>query len=511
MLTATNYIDYIRDIIQSLPKDDARDFLSQLKKSKKSVDRKDSALFLILNQKKRFKPSQICEQLYGSSDKMNAYHAVRKRLFAELMAFILIKRFHSDTTASVSIMGLITLSNYLLENNQSQAGWHYFQKAEEMALKNEQFDLLDNIYNAQIAQAHQQGALPLEIIIDKWKINKTKAEEDERATIANTLIQYKLLKYRTEGKTVAIQDEIAQIIKEYDLDQAMLQRPKLTYNMLSMLRTKALIEKQYIEFQELVKASYNEINATLGFKPKDHLYKLQMLYMLSHVCYRNRKFDEALEYINELAINLPLYNQQYENLLNDKLVLLQAAVLSYKGASIEAIEVLENYLNTNTNSSLTNRLNMELNLVVYYFQLKEYGKSIRILRKLDEFHTESWQLMGREWVARKQLIEIIVQYEKGNTDIAYALIKTIRKQHEELLKLPIHHRSKIFIDLVEQLIDKPYWVTTTEFETYLDQILDRWPKEMEDLQAMTFYCWLKAKMMRKDYYEILIETVNSMD
>jgi hypothetical protein len=511
LYNAKNYIDYLRDIIISLPKDDANDFLQQLKKSKKSADRKDVLLFQILNQKKRYKASDICTQLYGSDEKMNAYHSIRKRLFAELVEFVFIKRYYNDSTSSTFIMGLITLSNYLLDNNQTEAGWHYFQKVEEIALKNEQFDLLDNIYNAQIAQAHQPGAQPLETIIEKWKLNKSKAEEDERANVANTLIQYTLKKYRTEGKYVDIQAEITAIIEEYDLNQAFVLRPKLTYTMLSMIRTKALIDKQYLDFQDLIRIKYIEINTTVGFKPKDHIYKLQLLYMLSHVCYRNRCFDEALVYLKELEENLQLYNKQYEKILLDKLVLLQAAVLSYQGNGVEAIRILEQHLNEFKISSLSNQLNMQLNLVVYYFQLKEYGKSLRMLRQLDSNHNESIQLMGKEWVARKHLIEIIVQYEKGNTDIAYNLIKTMRKQHEQLLQLPIHHRSKVFIDLIEQFIDKPYWVTTLEFDEYLNQILDRWPKEQEDLQAMTFYCWLKSKMLKKDYYAVLVETVNTND
>lgn len=508
MYSTKNYIDYLRDIIISLKKEDVNEFLHQLKKTQKSSDRKDVALFQILNQKKRYKASEICKLLYGTDAKMNAYHSIRKRLFAELVEFIFIKRYNNDSTSSTFIMGLITLSNYLLDNNQTEAGWHYFQKVEEIALKNEQFDLLDNIYNAQIAQAHQPGALPLEEIIEKWKLNKIRADEDERANVANTLIQYTLKKYRTEGKLVDIQSEITSIIDEYDLNKAFVMRPKLTYTMLSMIRTKALIDKQYLDFQDLIRIKYIEINTTVGFKPKDHIYKLQLLYMLSHVCYRNRKFDEAMEYLKELDENLKLYNRQYEKVLFDKLILLQAAVLSYQGNCVQAIELLEQQLQNYNTSTTINQLNMQLNLVVYYFQLKEYGKSLRILRRLDGSHNESLLLMGKEWVARKHLIEIIVQYEKGNTDIAYSLIKTMRKQHEKLLQLPIHHRSKVFIDLIEQFIDKPYWVTTPDFDQHLNQILDRWPREQEDLQAMTFYCWLKSKMLKKEYYEVLVETVN---
>ena len=32
---------------------------------------------------------------------------------------------------------------------------------------------------------------------------------------------------------------------------------------------------------------------------------------------------------------------------------------------------------------------------------------------------------------------------------------------------------------------------------------------MEDLQAMTFYAWLKAKMLDKTFYDIVVEMVNS--
>ena len=31
--------------------------------------------------------------------------------------------------------------------------------------------------------------------------------------------------------------------------------------------------------------------------------------------------------------------------------------------------------------------------------------------------------------------------------------------------------------------------------------------EQEDLQAMAFYAWIKAKVYKKDYYQVLLETV----
>jgi len=34
------------------------------------------------------------------------------------------------------------------------------------------------------------------------------------------------------------------------------------------------------------------------------------------------------------------------------------------------------------------------------------------------------------------------------------------------------------------------------------------PVAREDLQAMGYYCWLKAKITNQDYYQTLLDTVN---
>jgi hypothetical protein len=44
-------------------------------------------------------------------------------------------------------------------------------------------------------------------------------------------------------------------------------------------------------------------------------------------------------------------------------------------------------------------------------------------------------------------------------------------------------------------------------QTKIDKYLTVVPEEKEDLQAMTFYAWLKAKILQRDYYEVLLETV----
>jgi len=45
--------------------------------------------------------------------------------------------------------------------------------------------------------------------------------------------------------------------------------------------------------------------------------------------------------------------------------------------------------------------------------------------------------------------------------------------------------------------------TQIKIEKYLTVV----PEEKEDLQAMTFYAWLKAKYLKRKYYDVLLEIV----
>ena len=60
---------------------------------------------------------------------------------------------------------------------------------------------------------------------------------------------------------------------------------------------------------------------------------------------------------------------------------------------------------------------------------------------------------------------------------------------------------------IRAVIEKPEVVASAEFSSHVDETITRLPGDQEDIQAMTFYCWLKSKMLRMDYYEVLIATI----
>ncbi|MCB9195434.1 MAG: hypothetical protein H6600_07755 [Flavobacteriales bacterium] len=504
----TKYVDYIKDIIISLSDDDVKEFRTFIQRQRSKKLRIDLQLFNILLKDKNLKAREICKLLYGNDSNMNAYHSIRKRLLKQLMEFLVLKRMDDDTTASSYIMGLISISQFLFENSQSETAWHYLLKAEELALKNEQYDLLDNIYNLQIEQANHKSAPVIESIIENWRTNKHLADEDERANVAKMIIKYNLEKKIKEEVALDLHMEIDKVLEEYQLDSVMLERPKILFNFLSIMRSAALASKDYASFAPVIIDRYLETEQKSLFKKKDHYYKLSILYMICHVLYRSRKFELATEYLDKLKIEMEAHKRSHFTLFFPKFILLSAAVESYSGNNKKSIKLLENESEEIEKLSLLDSLNLSLNLVVYHFQQENYSEALRTLLRFE--HNDSWYIkrMGTEWVMRKNLIEILTHFEKGNTDLALSKIQNFKKNHKDILQLPMYSRIKTFLGFVQDCIDKPFWVASKDYYDYVDNTLERWPLESEDLQAMAFYCWLKSKMLKKPYYFVLVETVN---
>ncbi len=196
------------------------------------------------------------------------------------------------------------------------------------------------------------------------------------------------------------------------------------------------------------------------------------------------------------------------NVFYPRYLLLTAAMFSYSGKNQKAVDLLELAVeDDNVNIDLTNRLNMLLNLAVYYFQAEDYRLANQTLLKIQ--HTDKWceKKMGMEWRFKKNLIEIIIQIELGNVEIALTRMKSIERYFSEFLEHSLYQRARIFLRLIRHVIEKPEAVKTPEFAKYVDDVVERLPGDKEDIQAMTFYCWLKSKMLGLNYYEVLVKTI----
>ena len=204
------------------------------------------------------------------------------------------------------------------------------------------------------------------------------------------------------------------------------------------------------------------------------------------------------------------YNKSYYQQFYPKYIMLQAANFTYLNKNEKSITLLSNVKENELKKMTTvEQFNIKINLVVYYFNQAEYKKANTIIQTLN--HSDNWleKKMGVEWVLKKNLIEIILQFELGNIDIVLNRIRSFELNFSNLFNHPLYKRVNLFVQTIKTTIDTPDIMQSQVFIENVKATLVRQDSEQEDLQAMAFYAWLKAKMMKLNYYDVLLDIANT--
>lgn len=506
-------MDNLRSILDTFSEEEQKALHAFVQRQKIRKNRKDLQLLELLQEETTYNGKELLLKLYPKTKNKVAYHALRRRLMQHFIDFITLSRSTDQTIEGTDIMGIISLCHYLFEVNLENIAWKYLKKAEYQAQENEQYHLLNSIYNLALANTDNEFAPPFEKLLELRNQNKIFAEQEERAHIANCILKNKLTEAKREGKVLDFDKITTQILEEWDLTQAVSERPRIRFNLLSIARNAVVAKKDYYNFEFFLRANYDELISDTMISEKNQYYRLSLLYMLAHVLYRNKKFKESLKYLDEFKNILESSSKSsksYKTSFYSKFILLTAANLAFTKEREKAIQLLENLLKKNKAILSTNDiLNTHLNLVFYHFQKDNFKQAHKVL--LDFGHSDAWveKKMGKEWVVRKWLIEAVLQFELKNDDIARKIISKIKQKYASLLVQSNNQNSKPFLNLLEEYMRYPQRVTQPDFSEKVQKVITfAESSQQEDLQEMAFYAWLKSKMEKRNYYETLLELAN---
>ncbi len=496
-------MDFLEQTVDNLSPEERSEFRLFLQKQRQN--RRDQQLFDLLTLSERPSSRSIAEKLYRPIN-LNAYHSLRKRLMAQLLTFVVAKRLQADATMASNVMGMISMGRFMLEKQAGEVSAYFLEKAEQTAIRNGQTELLSTIYQLQIAHSDELK-VNLNEVIQKWTENNAKQQAGQKLDIAYALIRRNLAAARKGGTTLDPEEIINAVFRDFQINSEDANNAAYMYKLVAMSRSAIVSTKDYYRLEPFLIKIYSRMDAAKAFGKKDKQYQLGFLYMISHVLYRNRKFDEALPWIAAMEEVLPFQSFR-ASVYYPKYVALRAAIASYSGKNLEAIELMKNLLQAkHVRVPLTEKLNMQLNLAVYFFQSAEYKKALKAIMEIT--HSDKWieDRMGKEWRFKKTMIELIIQCELGNDDLALTRIRSVEKYFSGFLAHPVYQRARLFLKFIRRIITNPELVTTPAFAEEVKEASLGWPGEKEDIQAITFFCWLKSKMLRRNYYEVLLEAM----
>lgn len=451
------------------------------------------------------RPKEIAGKIYKPVN-MNAYHSLRKRLISRLSSFVVSKRITREADAPDSPFALLTMARFFIDGSQGTAALHFLRRAEELAERGRRYELLEGIYQLMVDHATMLGISTTEVG-QKWEANATRYATFRRLKVAQAIIHDHFQEVRERGFPPDPDTIINPVLRSIQITTEEANNPAFQLALASIIRRAYASVKEYERVERYVGRVYRRLDQAGAFSANDDYIRASFLYMEAHALYRIRAFARCLEILETLK-EVFAQDRAAFGRFRTKAVSLEAAVYAYTGQNDRSIALLEEGLAALSGTDQREVLNMRLNLAVYYFNAENYRMANKVLsqsalsdRRLDE-------LMGIEWRFKRGMIALIVQYELGNTEISLAMIKRLQTEFKNQLRHQTYDRAASFLQYIVRLIKHPEEVHTDAFRDEIKTTSMMLTRSSDDIQGIAFFCWIRSKMFKRRYYDVLVERLN---
>ncbi|MFI1744200.1 hypothetical protein [Thalassobellus sediminis] len=494
-------------IISTLSTDEALSFISYLEKKNKRTDTKNIQLFKYLL-KNEYTSKVICHKLYGN-EKVNAYHALRKRLYQSIIDFIANVSLQEENSSNMQIIKYILASRKCLTHKQYKVAFKILDKAELLAIENHLFPYLNEIYHTKIQYAYANPSTSLENLISKFKENQKNHFLEDELNMVYAKVRKTLNSITYEGAVIDFQTILNNILKEHNISINDSMSFKSLYQLMSIFGLSAFATNDYLKTEPFLINTYKSI---VNHKNKDKsvYYHIQILYLIANTLFRNKNFKDSQQYLSLMHQEMLHLKKKYYSAFKLKYHLLLALNLNYSNKPDEAIKSLTPFINIKHEDTET-VLDIHLGLVMFYFQKGNYKQASAILSKF--YHTDHWYIekSGKEWVIKKNLMEILLNIELENLDLVESRLLSFKRTYGSYLKDIKQERVLTYLSFVESYYKNPTIITSVKFKETVENSFEWIEKQREDIFVMSFYAWLKSKMESKKLYITTLNLINDIN
>lgn len=109
----------------------------------------------------------------------------------------------------------------------------------------------------------------------------------------------------------------------------------------------------------------------------------------------------------------------------------------------------------------------------------------------------------------KNMIEILSLIELDKLDLVLLKLQQFKRHFSKKLQDIGEKRVLTFVGFVERYYESPKEVTSDQFQKSVEESFDWLGREQEDIFVLSFYAWLKAKMLGEDLYKVTLELVGA--
>ena len=493
----------INSIISTFSTEEKQRFISYLNQKNKRKDAKNIKLFKLLS-REDLDAKSISKSLYGT-ESSNAYHALRKRLYESIIDFTANIQLEDEHSVEMGLIKYILSARSFLQQQQYKIAFKILDKAEKTAKEQQLFPYLNEIYHTKIQYAHNISDLDLGTLIKKFKDNENLKSQEDQLNIIYAKVRQTLNEITYKAQVISIEDILFQNFEDYKENFIEQLSFKSLYQLIRIASVSAFATKNYLIIEPFILKTYKHLTSR-ETKKEQLVYHIEVLYQIANTLFRNKKFIDSQYYLDLMKAEMLKKRKKHYKTYRLKYHLLQCLNLNYSGQQIQAIETLEELI-TMSNADYESVLDIHLCLITCYVQKKEFKKALSVFSKF--YHSDKWytEKAGKEWVLKKNIIEIILYIELGHTDLAESRLRSFKRLHYSYLRENNQQRVIHFINFVEHYFKTPELVTSLSFKENVENTFEWVSAKQEDIFVMSFYAWLKSKMEQKDLYQCTLELI----
>lgn len=186
--------------------------------------------------------------------------------------------------------------------------------------------------------------------------------------------------------------------------------------------------------------------------------------------------------------------------------LLYALNLFFTGLADDAIARLQKSLSNTKNTTKPEDVeDLRICLAMFLALRNDRGslKQLTLLTRTDAWYEKK---MGMLWTIRKNLMEILIQAQFDNIELATSRLSSFRRRYKKYLQKASEERVLVFLRLVEKYLQKPDVTYDTNYRGTVLNFLNQ--AQNNDIFTLTFIAWLMARWEKKNTYEVVLNLVN---
>jgi hypothetical protein len=484
-------MDILNNIISVMNKEEIRNFKLWLNSTNAGTSRKDILLFdYIRKAGDKYDEDFVFRKLYTEKDK-NSFYRLKHRLQEDIGYNLTLLHFGKHESNNLYLY--LSLYNIFISRNQPDVALHYLKKAEKRGVQIENFELLDIIYANFVTLSSNHTGINPEIYIQQRKENAVKLNKIREADQVLAAVTYRLkLSQNYAKRDVGLLKLLDSSIKEFADDDS-IKRSKTFQTRVFRALSQILIQNHnFVELEKFMLTTYKRFVDEKWFDKTNHETKIQMLIYIINATFKNRKFNESLDYAETLGEELSAFN----NVLYDKYLFFyyNALVINYAqidlARGLKALDEAEREMKSMKNSYydffiLLNKANL------LFFQRKTNDAIRNLVRLYANDHYKKTDVSFKTKIA---VAECIMQYESGDEETSIKRVEQVRKQFKEQLNSDDFKRERFILKLIPDLIASPDLAANKKLFNEVKKFVSAPVKDsVEDGEVLRYRLWLAPK------------------